>query len=50
MKRLYYYNIKILIEIGIYRGIRHKDNLPVRGQRTRTNSKTRKNSRFVFNE
>jgi small subunit ribosomal protein S13 len=35
-------NIKKLIEINCYRGIRHKRNLPVRGQRTRTNARTRK--------
>lgn len=35
-------NIKRLIEIGSYRGMRHRRNLPVRGQRTRTNSRTRK--------
>ena len=35
-------NIKRLIEIGCYRGMRHKRNLPVRGQRTRTNARTRK--------
>jgi len=35
-------NIKRLIEIGCYRGIRHRRGLPVRGQRTRTNSRTRK--------
>jgi small subunit ribosomal protein S13 len=35
-------NIKRLIEIGCYRGMRHRHNLPVRGQRTRTNSRTRK--------
>jgi small subunit ribosomal protein S13 len=35
-------NIKRLIEIGCYRGLRHRHNLPVRGQRTRTNSRTRK--------
>jgi len=35
-------NIKRLIEIGSYRGIRHKKGLPVRGQRTRTNARTRK--------
>jgi small subunit ribosomal protein S13 len=33
-------NIKILKEIGSYRGIRHKKNLPTRGQRTKTNSRT----------
>ena len=35
-------NIKRLIEIGCYRGLRHRKKLPVRGQRTRTNSRTRK--------
>jgi small subunit ribosomal protein S13 len=35
-------NIKRLIEIGCYRGLRHRRNLPVRGQRTRTNARTRK--------
>jgi len=38
-------NIKRLIEIGCYRGMRHQRNLPVRGQRTRTNSRTRKGPR-----
>ncbi|MGQ9814598.1 MAG: 30S ribosomal protein S13 [Candidatus Roseilinea sp.] len=38
-------NIKRLIEIGCYRGLRHKRNLPVRGQRTRTNARTRKGVR-----
>ncbi|MCL4528925.1 MAG: 30S ribosomal protein S13 [Chloroflexi bacterium] len=38
-------NIKRLIEIGSYRGLRHRKNLPVRGQRTRTNSRTRKGSK-----
>lgn len=35
-------NIKRLVEIGSYRGLRHRRNLPVRGQRTRTNARTRK--------
>ena len=35
-------NIKRLMEIGCYRGIRHRRNLPVHGQRTRTNARTRK--------
>jgi len=35
-------NIKRLIEIGSYRGIRHRRGLPVRGQRTKTNARTRK--------
>ncbi len=38
-------NIKRLVEIGSYRGARHRRNLPVRGQRTRTNSRTRKGPR-----
>ncbi len=37
-------NIKRLVDIGCYRGIRHKRNLPVRGQRTRTNARSRKGS------
>ncbi len=35
-------NIKRLIEIGSYRGLRHRRNLPVRGQRTRTNARTKR--------
>src|SRR3990167_952392 len=35
-------NIKRLMELGAYRGIRHRRGLPVRGQRTRTNARTRK--------
>jgi small subunit ribosomal protein S13 len=38
-------NIKRLIEIGSYRGLRHRRGLPVRGQRTRTNARTRKGPR-----
>ena len=38
-------NIKRLQEIGCYRGIRHRKGLPVRGQRTRTNARTRKGPR-----
>ena len=38
-------NIKRLIEIGAYRGVRHRRNLPVRGQRTHTNARTRKGPR-----
>ncbi|MDR1539256.1 MAG: 30S ribosomal protein S13 [Clostridiales bacterium] len=38
-------NIKRLVEIGCYRGIRHRRGLPVRGQRTRTNARTRKGPR-----
>lgn len=38
-------NIKRLIDLGCYRGTRHKKGLPVRGQRTRSNSRTRKGPR-----
>jgi small subunit ribosomal protein S13 len=38
-------NIKRFIDIGAYRGLRHKKGLPVRGQRTRTNARTRKGPR-----
>lgn len=38
-------NIKRLMDIGSYRGLRHRKGLPVRGQRTRTNSRTRKGKR-----
>jgi small subunit ribosomal protein S13 len=38
-------NIKRLMDIGSYRGIRHRKGLPARGQRTRTNSRTRKGKR-----
>jgi small subunit ribosomal protein S13 len=44
-------NIKRLMEIGCYRGIRHRKSLPVRGQRTRTNARTRKGkARTVANK
>ena len=38
-------NIKRLMEIGCYRGVRHRKGLPVRGQRTQTNARTRKGPR-----
>lgn len=38
-------NIKILMDIGCYRGLRHRRGLPVRGQRTHTNARTRKGPR-----
>jgi len=38
-------NIKRLIEVGSYRGLRHRRNLPVRGQRSHTNARTRKGPR-----
>ncbi len=40
-------DIKRLIEIGCYRGIRHRSGLPVRGQRTRTNARTKKGPRVA---
>ena len=44
-------NIKRLVEIGCYRGIRHRKSLPVRGQRNRTNARTRKGkARTVANK
>ena len=41
-------NIRRLIEIGSYRGLRHRRNLPVAGQRTKTNARTRKGPRRTF--
>jgi small subunit ribosomal protein S13 len=38
-------NIRRLMDIGCYRGLRHRRNLPVRGQRTRTNARTRRGAR-----
>jgi small subunit ribosomal protein S13 len=40
-------NIKRLMDLGCYRGLRHRRGLPVRGQRTRTNARTRKGPRRV---
>ncbi|HLB95310.1 MAG TPA: 30S ribosomal protein S13 [Patescibacteria group bacterium] len=40
-------NIKRLAEIGAYRGLRHRRNLPVRGQRTRTNARTKRGKRVT---
>ena len=42
LRREYQQNIKRLMDIGCYRGIRHRRGMPVRGQRTRTNARTRK--------
>jgi small subunit ribosomal protein S13 len=41
-------NIKRLMDIGSYRGLRHRRNLPVRGQRTHTNARTHKGSRVAI--
>ena len=45
LRRMVNANIKRLMEIGCYRGIRHRRGLPVRGQRTKTNARTRKGPR-----
>lgn len=45
LKREISANIKRLIDIGAYRGVRHRRGLPVRGQRTKTNARTRKGPR-----
>lgn len=45
LRRLEGLNIKRLVDIGTYRGRRHRQGLPVRGQRTRTNARTRRGSR-----
>lgn len=42
LRREITFNIKRLMEIGCYRGMRHRKGLPLRGQRTRTNARTRK--------
>jgi len=48
LKRVVTTNIKRLKDIGSYRGMRHQKGLPVRGQRTRTNARTRKGKRKVI--
>lgn len=45
LKREISLNIKRLVDIGCYRGVRHRRNLPVRGQRSKTNARTRKGPR-----
>ncbi|MBE5821599.1 MAG: 30S ribosomal protein S13 [Clostridiales bacterium] len=50
LKREIALNIKRLTEIGCYRGIRHRRNLPVRGQRTKTNARTRKGPRKLVSK
>ncbi|HUU54828.1 MAG TPA: 30S ribosomal protein S13 [Armatimonadota bacterium] len=45
LRRIITANIQRLIDIGCYRGIRHRRGLPVRGQRTRTNARTRKGAK-----
>jgi small subunit ribosomal protein S13 len=41
-------NVKRLKDVGTYRGLRHKNNLPVRGQRTRTNARTKRGKRVAI--
>ena len=50
LKREVALNIKRLTEIGCFRGIRHRRGLPVRGQRTKTNARTRKGPRKLVNK
>ena len=50
LKRDIGFNIKRLMEIGCYRGIRHRKGLPVRGQRTKTNARTRKGPRKLVSK
>lgn len=45
LRRQVQMNIRRLLDIGCYRGLRHRRNLPVRGQRTRTNARTRRGPR-----
>lgn len=45
LRRIVQGNIKRLIDIGCYRGVRHRRGLPVRGQRTRTNARTKRGRR-----
>lgn len=42
LKRVVYLNIKRMMDLGCYKGLRHRRHLPVRGQRTHTNARTRK--------
>ena len=48
LRRLESMNIKRLVDIGTYRGRRHRLGLPVRGQRTRTNARTRRGRRVAI--
>jgi len=50
IKHYIFQNIKKLFEINAYKGLRHKDSLPTRGQRTRTNACTKKKIKLLFNE
>lgn len=50
IKHYIFQNIKKLYEINSYKGLRHKDSLPTRGQRSRTNASTKKKIKLIFNE
>ena len=50
IKRFIFQNIKSLFDNKSYKGLRHKDSLPVRGQRTRTNASTKKRYKIILNE
>jgi small subunit ribosomal protein S13 len=50
IKHYIFQNIKKLFEANTYKGLRHKDSLPTRGQRTRTNASTKKKIKIIFNE
>lgn len=49
LKREVFINIKRLIDLGTYRGRRHRRGLPARGQRTKTNAQTKKKNRKIVN-
>lgn len=48
LRKEVFMNIKRLVDIGTYRGLRHRKGLPVRGQRTKTNARTRKGKRTAI--
>jgi len=50
IKHFIFQNIKKLFELNTYKGLRHKDSLPTRGQRSRTNASTKKKIKYIFNE
>jgi len=50
IKRVIHQNLKRAYEINSYKGLRHKDGLPVRGQRTRTNASTKKRYKIILND
>lgn len=50
IKHYIFQNIKKNFDIKSYRGLRHQDSLPVRGQRTRTNASTRKKYKIILND